>query len=283
MYIWILLASIMVALSFFNLHPRADQENAFSEIKVATLTRRFRLEHLAFTHAFECEAIYNRSNYNKVYKVTTDFDVGYTSFKRNLPIGYSLPDDPDAAGQPVHYIICLNNRGFSKNGELVSTEKCSGRNVYGVSFQKIPDRWISKQPDEDTGLYMPLPAFTSFLGTELTGMHNTGWIYCESDTNCHFSGKSAFSARYREKELHIEEVTFPPDLLKNQAFRDECRNQPCLFAYDRIRNVDLTEQGKNNVITENQHETAIKHCCLLMTGNVDQCRGDLTQNPQTEE
>lgn len=263
MYIWILLASIMVALSFFNLHPRADQENAFSEIKVATLTRRFRIEHLAFTHAFECEAIYNRGNYTREYKVTTNFNVGYTSFKDNLPIGYSLPDDPEKVGLPVHYVICLNNRGFSEDGKLVSSEKCSGRNIYGVSFQRIPDRWISKQQDEDTKLYMPLPAFTSFLGTELVGMHNTGWVYCESDTKCHFSGKSGISARYREKELHIEKVTLPPDLLKNSAFREECRYQPCLFAYDRIRNVDLTEEGKSNVVTKN-HASSKKHCAMLM-------------------
>jgi len=274
MYIWILLASIMVALSFFNLHPRADQENAFSEIKVATLTRRFRMEHLAFTHAVECEVIYNRSSFDgddkyekdgskTSYKVSSDYDVGYTSIKENLPIGFQHDDN----NSPLHYIVCLDNKGFTEDGKILKSPSTCGnsRNIYGVSFLKIPDRWISKQKDEATNLYMPLPAFTSFLGTELTGMKNTGWVYCDGDNDnpCHFSGRTTLSARYNQKELHIEKVSIPPDLIDNTDFREQCYAQPCLFAYDRIRNVDLTEQGKDNEFATKKN-TAKKHCKLLM-------------------
>ncbi|MBR1825714.1 MAG: hypothetical protein IJ770_03915 [Alphaproteobacteria bacterium] len=62
MYIWILLATIMVAMTFFNVSPRVDKEHALNEIRAATVTNRFKAEHEAMLKTMECEIMYNRNN-----------------------------------------------------------------------------------------------------------------------------------------------------------------------------------------------------------------------------
>ena len=45
MYIWILLATIMVAFSFYNISPRADKENYINEAKTSIIVNRFKMAH----------------------------------------------------------------------------------------------------------------------------------------------------------------------------------------------------------------------------------------------
>ena len=65
MYIWILLATIMVALSFFNVSPRADKEHALNDIKAATVVNRFKAEHAAMLKNFNCEILFRTNNQAK--------------------------------------------------------------------------------------------------------------------------------------------------------------------------------------------------------------------------
>lgn len=62
MYIWILLATIMVAMTFFNVSPRVDKEHALNEIRAATVTNRFKAEHEAMLKTMECEIMYGQNN-----------------------------------------------------------------------------------------------------------------------------------------------------------------------------------------------------------------------------
>ena len=59
MYIWILLATIMVALSFLNLSPRADKDNTINEIKAAIVVNHIKAEHYAMLKTMECEFLMN--------------------------------------------------------------------------------------------------------------------------------------------------------------------------------------------------------------------------------
>lgn len=62
MYIWILLATIMVALSFYNVSPRADKDHALNEVRAATVSNRFKIEHKAMLKTMECEIMYQRND-----------------------------------------------------------------------------------------------------------------------------------------------------------------------------------------------------------------------------
>ena len=62
MYIWILLATIMVAMTFFNVSPRVDKEHALNEIRAATVTNRFKAEHEAMLKTMECEIMYGTNH-----------------------------------------------------------------------------------------------------------------------------------------------------------------------------------------------------------------------------
>ena len=94
MYIWILLATIMVALSFFNTSPREDKASVFTEIKASTFINRFRAEHIAYFRTMECEIILNPTHSlddsKAVIEAASADYVNYTSVQKNLPIGYRM-------------------------------------------------------------------------------------------------------------------------------------------------------------------------------------------------
>ena len=128
MYIWILLATIMVALSFFNLSPRSDKGNAVNEIKATSLLNRFKIEHVAIYKTMECDAVLhvdslqNPSTHTGGWTEGSDEnsivldvsktsgakpDLGYIKFSDNLPIGYDLSTSP-VAQNVKHTILCLS-------------------------------------------------------------------------------------------------------------------------------------------------------------------------------
>mgnify|MGYP004586280417 CR=1 FL=1 len=158
MYIWILLATFMIALSFLNLSPRQDKQSVFSEIKAASHINRFRAEHVAATRTMECELLYNGSRYSSEYLISPDLNVGYTSVSNNLPLGY---DTTVNIGEVFHYAYCFK-KPISDEAEL-STNCGSSEDRYVISFVQLPARWISKEEtkikigDVEDSVITPLP------------------------------------------------------------------------------------------------------------------------------
>ena len=147
MYIWILLATIMVALSFFNLSPRADKEHALNEIRAATVVNRFKAEHVAMQKTMQCEIVKNRNNgwdnytgntsdceqviempdpsvepgmdmetQQNVYATNRQSACGPVEVKHDIDLGYlsfadNLPvgyEENSSIVQSYHYIYCLD-------------------------------------------------------------------------------------------------------------------------------------------------------------------------------
>lgn len=117
MYIWILLATIMVALSFYNVSPRADKDHVLNEVRAATVSNRFKIEHKAILKTMECEIMYQRndgcwdtpSHSGNDARYCTDDDERQSA---------ALNTDKDGAVD----VSCFNPMFYSAN-----PSKCSGR------------------------------------------------------------------------------------------------------------------------------------------------------------
>lgn len=207
MYIWILLATIMVALSFFNTSPREDKASVFTEIKASTFINRFRAEHTGYFRTLECDILYNSNRYeNSIIPVQkSDIEnLGYTSLASNLPIGYNEEDN----GQVIyHGIYCFDKDLREEGAALTNCNTAAQR--YLFSFSGISERWTSKTkysvtlPDTVTKNYRgevveisaPVPAFSNYLAKELHGIKNTGWMYC-ANNKCYLVGRSSIQTLY---------------------------------------------------------------------------------------
>lgn len=207
MYIWILLATIMVALSFFNTSPREDKASVFTEIKASTFINRFRAEHTGYFRTLECDILYNSNRYENSIIPIQKSDVenlGYTSLASNLPIGYNEEDN----GQVIyHGIYCFDKDLREEGATLTNCNTAAQR--YLFSFSGISERWTSKAkysitlPDTVTASYSgkvveisaPVPAFSNYLAKELHGIKNTGWMYC-ADNKCYLVGRSSIQTLY---------------------------------------------------------------------------------------
>lgn len=237
MYIWILLATIMVALSFFNTSPREDKASVFTEIKASTFINRFRAEHTGYFRTLECDILYNSNRYENSIIPIQKSDVenlGYTSLASNLPIGYNEKDN----GQVIyHGIYCFDKDLREEGAALTNCNTAAQR--YLFSFSGISERWTSKAkhsitlPDTVTAsssgkvveISAPVPAFSNYLAKELHGIKNTGWMYC-ADNKCYLVGRSSIQTLYdknaaKNKYEQKEDGTYG---IKNEGSADSVKD-----------------------------------------------------------
>ena len=247
MYIWILLATIMVALTFFNLSPRADKDYALNEIKAATVVNRFRIEHKAMIKTIECEIMKdaNTSNWDANRKsatgpvtLTHSLSLPYTKFKCHLPVGYTENSD---VVNSHHQVFCLKypvSENHSDNTYVACDKTDTHYSRYLVSYAPVPDRWVSKT---DTG--KPLPLFASFLSKQTSSGTVYGWTDCDDD-GCVLRGLSSYGGKlvFKDatgdqgtyKKQYFEHLLLGKDAMfwKSSDFQSTCKTRPCLFTYE---------------------------------------------------
>ncbi|MCQ2735308.1 MAG: hypothetical protein MJ212_05115 [Alphaproteobacteria bacterium] len=285
MYIWILLATIMVALSFFNVSPRADKENAINEVKASLIINRFRAEHLAMARTMDCEIIRRLNNagwrnietqnpYDKVSTIPKNIALPYTKYECNLPLGY----EPNSAILDVHHmIICLNKRIEDPDQEdNLPTDCDTGRYRYMVSYAAIPDRWLSKD-SADLDLYgvaRPLPVLVNLMAKASSYGSVYGWADCaengtSSKVECNLRGYSARVVRVQEAEpdsassdansldssqtlFSFTDIDKASPLWNSTNFKTLCNSaKPCLVAYEKFGTADRAGHCKRLVAQNN--------------------------------
>ena len=256
MYIWILLATIMVALSFFNLSPRQDKDNSFSEIKVASLVSRFKVENLAVTRYLQCDTILRLHTNNwdasappYLVDITKpdpfEFKNAYTgisypSLQDVLPIGYR----PNAVAlEAFHYLYCMDQP--IENAGAQSLDECRFGSIqyptYVISFASIPSRWLSKD-----GTNTPLPAFVNFLTDSAKFGGIAGYVECDADEGCAMKGGAARHASIDidddtkiTEEVKVSLIPRNSVIWQNSKFQEVCgTGNPCMFMYRMMPTTD---------------------------------------------
>lgn len=231
MYIWILLATIMVALSFFNVSPRADKEHALNDIKAATVVNRFKAEHEAMLKNFNCEILFRMNtadqssvkwdgtsddqNYRTSATGAVDIsafnpaavDSGavrklwYTDFKDHLPLGYLIGSR--SAGYSMdknqihHMVVCLKKDAT----EATSDSDFIACNSTDTTYSKLAyHRYlVSFARIKDRWIThdetpTPLPTLVNLLSKTPGSTAVFGWTDCAtSSQGCLLRGQEAFT------------------------------------------------------------------------------------------
>lgn len=271
MYIWVLLATLMVALNFYNLSPRRDLENVYNETRVVTLANRFRHEHLAFMQATECEMIgTNRaeSSFTGLYgndAETADggLTITYTNKKKNLPIGYQL--DHEQFDKISHNIICVDE-------DEITPKSCKEADkIYAISFVPLDDRWINKKlvlkeidgstpgdPSDDVSVLAPVSTLTNYLAKAAARTRSTGWTWYDG-SDYHLEGfansynidvekeevpeidESGNTVTKTKYKVGFKEYKFPEDI--KSVLAGKCnQGDPCIYAVDIYKKNDISRR-----------------------------------------
>lgn len=248
MYIWILLAAIMVAMSFFNVSPRADKDHVINEIRAAKISNSFKVEHVAVLKTMECEIMKHMNSPTNVRLNGWDYSDASTPTdvvraSANGPVDVSCFDPFGADCNSVekfkkgdnervkkdnynffeihvpmgyqsalngvyHYVVCLDNIAEKSEANFVA---CSNKG----SADDGENSTSGSGTSGDTGT----PGGTGTTGDE----DETGGAATSSPTNATKSYKRYLVsfAPIPEKWLAKPDKTTPLPMIANLLARDE--------------------------------------------------------------
>ena len=276
MYIWIFLATVMVALSFLNLSQRPDKDNTLSEIKAASVVNRFKAEHTAMVKTMECEIIKSTNN-DDWYTVDDPLkpvpvkmsgegalSFPYTSYTDNLPVGYANSGDLTVQ----HYIYCLKEQAeTSENNEFVRCDRAGEKDyIYAVSYAAIPDAWLSKSLEAT-----PLPVLVNLLSKSSISASGCAYGLGTSTifgwTDCSISGEDTLQCKLLGNNAKVSLIdntigkgtqNIRYDVLdensimwtQNENLKDTCGASACFFAYDHIQRVSAEKDRCDKLMNQ---------------------------------
>lgn len=188
MYIWVLLATFMVAIYSFNLSHRADMKDLVVEPQIEPSISRMMVMHGAAEKFLDD----NGPNVDKPTDPIKYFpgDIPFSKevtisgskvdvgLKGYLPFGFT---DDIANGKTKTMIYCLNKQGTAE-GPLCNntTNSCCNRPdtvPYLVTFSCVPKRW------QNTGNGNPSPYFIKVFNKIATIAYNMGYVEVLSNTD----------------------------------------------------------------------------------------------------
>ncbi|MBR2299408.1 MAG: hypothetical protein IJ870_02395 [Alphaproteobacteria bacterium] len=276
MYLWVVLATFMVALLSFNLSIRPDADRAYMEIKAQTVVTKFRAQHFAFKHFIESKKLTLAEQYSdnpNLIKNTVDYvsGVGYNDGKilgtindaikvediqHYLPYGFQTdtkifskvfcfkPNQNQYDSDANFARVCEDDDTISDPFLKGTCCAAPGIKVFVISWQEMPSRWLN----HTTG--RPLSDMMSVI-TKSDGFGSSfGYI-----TNVeNVSGAVVSGGMYRtlgeEKDdkgnatgKYVHEIKYRPvfDVLKSDKDFQVCMKNdkiqnPCLIAINQVLN-----------------------------------------------
>ena len=261
----------MISLSFFNLSPRPDKDDAYLEAKASSIVTRLKMENLAVARFLQCEVQLklhsipeNKSSawdastppYEVVLDSNSDkyFEFKYPNSgnpKIIKPTDALLPGYVVNSNDKIyHFVYCLD-KPIEESGANIQTPCIYGstkKPAYVVSFAPIPSRWVSKID------HSPLPTFLGYLSEEDKFGGAAGYTKCSSQNNCQLLGMASHSAKVEKikvdgsetiKKSYIKIAADSP-IWSNNTFMGEelnctANNNPCMLIYRPLRETG----GKN--------------------------------------
>lgn len=174
MYLWVVIATFMVALLSFNLSIRPDADRAYMEIKAQTVVTKFRAQHNAFKRYIESKRLsktqvaYN-ANHNLTDTIAYHSGVGYNDnaftgtnrsdilndlaeFKKFLPYGFERDASiysevfcfkPHFEADYNYTTVCEED-DIPDAAQRLNCCAAPGVEVFVVSWQQMPGRWINR-------------------------------------------------------------------------------------------------------------------------------------------
>lgn len=133
MYIWVVLATFIVALAAFNLPIRPDMRNVYVSPQAEAVVTKLYLQHKAAEDFVAADA-QTRGTYVMGELLPDDLSI-------YLPMGFELSADADTpvTEQNISFLYCLDKNSPNL---AVSSPQCNGDYTpYLISYGCIPERW----------------------------------------------------------------------------------------------------------------------------------------------
>jgi len=279
MYLWVLLATFMVALLSFNLSIRPDSDRALMETKAQTIITKFRVQHYGFAHYIASKKLtkaqlssqdplvkkdsvdyaskvgYNDGNVlgvpSELNEAITSELVNTQDIQKYLPYGFQTDATiyskvfcfkPQTFESDENYdTVCEND--ISIPFDLRKTCcAASGTDVLVISWQKMPPRWISHTTQK------PLSDMMSAM-TKSEGYGSTiGFVTNVDDA----SGPVVSGGMYRTPIAQIDSEGKPTG-----KYTYELKYRP-------IYNILIEDDDFKDCVNENK----IKNPCLIAINKV---------------
>lgn len=175
MYLWVLIATFMVALLSYNLSVRPDADRAYMETKAQTIVAKFKAQHNAFrlyidslkikqdeereTVDYVSDLGYNNGKLIYHHEEVSDSDLSASDVAKYQPFGYHPQSDVYSK------VYCMVERDdeIQTCEEYYHDDTCCAFpevTVYVVSWQSLPSRWVNKSDDD---VYIPTSDMMSVI------------------------------------------------------------------------------------------------------------------------
>ena len=179
MYLWVVLATFIVALYSYNLSVRSDLDRIYAETKAGVIIAKFRALHNGVAGYFNSQAPSKTGQTYVTYYPGAGVNINANSqssesgnesatqaqkleieqIRNYLPVGYAKSGDTienvatiTGGGEIVSKVFCFDEGDTSQqctsggDGSCCSNrcleEGCAG--IYVVSFTQMPSRWVNK-------------------------------------------------------------------------------------------------------------------------------------------
>jgi len=249
MYLWVILATFVVAILSYNLSVRPDTDRAFNETKAQTVIAKFKAQHNAFASFIYARRLsLTDAQIGGITTVKYCSGVGYANGEiiGNSCNGFTDPSiTKEAVGNymPIGYkaqtgiyskVFCFKGEAedYTKTCDADGVACCADTDakVYVVSFQTIPSNWINHTTNTPT-----TDMQVSMAGTK--GYGSTFGFNVREDTGQHISGGVI------DNEKHLVYRPIYSAILSDPDYTSKCGdNKLCFIAIQQVQNREIDYQ-----------------------------------------
>lgn len=252
MYLWIVIATFMVALISYNLSVRPDVDRAYMETRASTIITKFRVQHNAFkeyiaSFKLSKDSVDSAVPYSsgltytggellteKSYGNPTDIQLDAEKVEKRMPYGFEPYPDTFSKVFCFRIISYDMDQDYEQTCEQVSAGdvRCcadSMSRVYVISWQKIPSRWIGSDGK-------PISDMRAALSKSEGYGYAIGYIVNNDEITSHpvVSGGMGMGIKNGKRVLKYQPVYTA--VTQDSDYQATCKNKPCLIAINQVLN-----------------------------------------------
>ena len=283
MYLWVVLATFIVAILSYNLSVRPDMDRTYMETKAKTAIARFKLQHTAFYSYIDSKRLkldeqavpgaavdyVSRVGYNNGHVIGTQSDkIKAEDIESFLPAGYTPRSDIYSK------VFCFqkdgNNSLEAEYGEICETASggtmtcCSKEDtiVYVASWQQIPSNWLNKSGKPTSDMMLSIAKTDGYGKTFGYNQTKDSEDTSQESQNLPdypvISGGFGYGINDTDTTFSLKYQRIFKAILDDEHYHDQCAHNTCFVALQRVQNREgLTEykarcdaEGNCSITTE---------------------------------
>ena len=262
MYLWVVLATFIVAIVSFNLSVRPDMDRSYMETKARTAIARFKMQHNAFYSYIDSKRL--RLNEQNTYdtpfvdyvsgvgysnheiKGTTSDNITLSGVESYFPRGYTPRADiyskvfcfkqvSDGNNIEAEYRLTCENEGMDATC-------CSDTNVvvYVVSFEPISTNWLNKKGHPTSDMIAAITQTEGYGKTFGYNQEKKAESSSFEDENLPnypvISGGFGYGINNTDDTYNLKYQRIFGAILDDEDYKTNCDEKTCLIAMNKVQN-----------------------------------------------